>query len=183
MEQNIAEYSRISGAQKNYMIRESARKGPTWWDALAEVYVNSKLYHPWTMIINMGGNATMALFDTIETFNAGLWNNTFGGDFVETGVHLEEALGAVLSIKRGISRGMETANRGITTGETIGNATKIDQRYEGNALSGRLVEGTKMEFLGKPLDYIGTVANVPKHLMIYQDEFTKGIIFDTELGK
>ncbi len=183
MEQNLREYSAISGAQKEYSIKEASKRGPTWWDAIAEVYVNSKLYHPWTLIVNMGGNATMALFDTIETLNAGLLNRAFGGDFSETGVHVEEALGTVLSLSRGFNRGLETAGRGVLTGETIGNAMKIDQRYEGNALSGRLVEGTKMEFLGKPLDYIGTIANVPKHAMIWQDEFTKGVIFDMELGK
>lgn len=177
----LKRFSTLSDNQLRYAAKEAKRRGPNWWDAFVEVYVNAKLWHPWTLIVNAGGNALMQVMDLVETGVASQINK-IPGLKSEHGVHIEEMLDMMVAMKHGASRGWQEANAGWKSGDNL--TSKLDFRYEGDALSGRLLgPGYQNSVIAKGLDYIGSVANVPKHAMIWQDEFTKGVIFDVELAR
>lgn len=184
----LVQFDGLANSQIEYAAKQTRARGPNWWDAAAELYVNAKLFHPWTLAINAAGNFTLQLADIAETLvAAGL--NKIPGFKSDDGVVFEEFTSYANAILLGSKRGIGQVKHYKETGRTIGNATKIDQRHSGNAISKDLIKSDVIKdtmvgnAMGKSLDVIGTVVNVPKHLMIKQDEFTKGIIFDVELMK
>lgn len=189
MMDNVANFVGLANSQIEYAAGVARRKGPTWADAAAELYVNAKLWHPWTLGINGAGNMGMQMLDMVETFTAGVINK-IPGFSSEEGVALAESMDYLYAMTLGAKRGLKQMREYKKTGTTIGGTNKIDQRHQGNAISSGLIENTKLanvpvvgDVTAFGLNAIGGLVNVPKHAMIFQDEFTKGIIFDVELMK
>ena len=186
---NIAEYRKLNRTQVERAAELAKHRGPNWWDALAELYTNAKLFHPWTLAINAMGNFTLQVSDFLETgVAAGI--NKIPGFKAEDGVALEEFTNYLHAVRLGAQRGSKQVAEYRKTGQTIGNTNKFDQRHDGNAISRNLIKGSALSEIPlagnaaeSALDIFGTLVNTPKHLMIMQDEITKSVIFDTELMK
>jgi len=189
MMDNVKTFLDLSNSQIDHAAELAAKKGPNWLDSAAEIYVNSLLWHPWTIGVNSAGNVAMQLTDMAETFGAAALNKIPGYSSAD-GVALGEATDYMAAIALGVNRGFKQMREYAKTGETIGGTNKLDFRYSGNATSGKLLDGTKLgdlpvggNILKTSLNILGAVNNVPKHAMIFTDELTKGIIFDVELMK
>ena len=187
--ENVQRFNRLSNGQIEHAAELAKKNGPSWWDAMAELYVNALLWHPWSIGINAAGNAVLQMADLVETFTAGAINKIPGYGAAD-GVALGEASDYLIGMTFGVQRGFRQMREYYKNSQTIGQTNKLDMRYDGNAMSGKLIEGSRfgnIPGIGTAskvtLNMIGSVSNVSKHAMIYSDEFTKGIIFDVELFK
>ena len=188
LDEVVNSVDKLTTHQIQYAARISRSKGPNWWDAMAEIYTNALLFHPFTLAINMLGNGTLLLSNAVELGIASGLNKIPGFKAVD-GTTIEEVIDVMTAIGHGTKRGFREAVEGAKSGRHISNyGGKMDFRYEGNAFQGStfLGDGFRETDIGRGLsnglDYIGTFINLPKNSMIFQDEFTKGIVFDMELA-
>lgn len=183
----VNRFHRLSNDQLQYAAELSKSKGPGWFDALAEIYQNSLLFHPISLIVNTTGGVVMNLAHLSEMVIAAGINKIPGLESVD-GTTFTEIADVIASIKHGAARGWDEAVAGAKDGKHISQyGGKMDFRYEGNALSGNLLGDNFRSTpvgasLGHFLDYSGAIVNFPKQSMIFTDEITKGYTFDMELA-
>ena len=149
-------------------------------DAWAEVWVNSKLASPITHIVNIVGNTTFNTLRVAEYGIAATFNKIPGLSSKE-GIMFNEVWQMIKSMKYGTKLGLVNAHEAFKTGEAV--TTKLDLRKP-NALGKRLLpEKYQDTFMGHTLEMMGTYARIPGRLLVAEDEFAKGVLFQMELER
>jgi hypothetical protein len=143
-----------------------------------EYWINALLSGPKTHIVNMMSNSTVAGISIAERAVAA----RFGRLFQDEGVEVGEAMAMIQSLRGGIYDGFRNAGKALYTGKS------------GYALaSGRLEMGRERfmssgtwglrtnSWVGRGIDGLGTVVNMPGKMLQAEDEFFKTVGYRMEL--
>ncbi len=95
------------------------------------------------------------------------------------GVQFNEVLAMIKALKYGTRLGLDNAVEGFKKGAPT---TKLDLPPR-NSIGKQLAGKYEDTFLGTFLEYTGTAARVPGRLLVAEDEFMKGILFQVELER
>lgn len=145
-------------------------------DALRELFVNGLLSSPKTHVVNITSNSLVAIQSIYERAVAGGIRAGIGGD----GTNPAEALAMSYGLIESVKDAWRLAAKSLKTGETGWALNKVDLNSP-NALSAEGFKMSKETGMGRFVDFIGTVANVPTRLLGAEDEFFKTIGYRMEL--
>lgn len=149
-------------------------------DAWAEIWVNSKLASPITHVVNMAGNFT---FNTLRVAEYGIAAglNKIPGLSSKEGIMFNEVWQMIKSMNYGTKLGMVNAYEAFKTGDAV--TSKLDLRKP-NAVGARLLpDKYKDTWMGTTLELFGTYSRLPGRLLVAEDEFVKGVLFQMELER
>lgn len=149
-----------------------------WVDGWVEIWVNSRLMSPITHIVNTAGNIGFNSLRLFEYTTAATLNKI---PFMSSpdGVQFNEVLAMIKALKYGTRLGLDNAVEGFKKGAPT---TKLDLPPR-NSIGKQLAGKYEDTFLGTFLEYTGTAARVPGRLLVAEDEFMKGILFQVELER
>lgn len=149
-----------------------------WVDGWVEIWVNSRLMSPITHIVNTAGNIGFNSLRLFEYTTAAALNKI---PFFSSpdGVQFNEVLSMIKALKYGTRLGLDNAVEGFKKGAPT---TKLDLPPR-NSIGKQLAGKYEDTFLGTMFEYIGTAARVPGRLLVAEDEFMKGILFQVELER
>ena len=149
-----------------------------WVDGWVEIWVNSRLMSPITHIVNTVGNIGFNSLRLFEYTTAAALNKVpFLGS--PDGVQFNEVMSMIKALKYGTRLGLDNAVEGFKQGAPT---TKLDLPPR-NSIGKQLAGKYEDTFLGTMFEYIGTAARVPGRLLVAEDEFMKGILFQVELER
>ena len=149
-----------------------------WVDGWVEVWVNSRLMSPITHIVNTVGNIGFNSLRLFEYTTAAALNKV---PFMSSpqGVQFNEVFSMIKALKYGTRLGFDNAVEGFKKGAPT---TKLDLPPR-NSVNKELAGKYQDTFLGTMFEYLGTAARVPGRLLVAEDEFMKGILFQVELER
>ena len=149
-----------------------------WKDGWVELWVNSRLMSPITHIVNTIGNLGFNSLRLMEyTVAATLNKIPFNGS--PQGVQFNEVVAMIKALNYGGKLGMDNMVEGFKKGASN---TKLDLPPR-KAIGKELAGGMSDTPLGMILEYMGTAARFPGRLLVAEDEFMKGILFQVELER
>ena len=165
--------------QAGKMVKDSY--GKKLRDAWAEIWVNSLLSSPITHAVNVAGNTAFNVLRISEyAIAAGI--NKVPGLSGPDGVTFKQVMQMISSMKTGFRLGVENGYRAVKSGGQA-QTTKLDLRKP-NAFGKRLLpEDYQDNFLGKSLEFLGTINRLPGTALVAEDEFAKGILYRMELER
>lgn len=139
-------------------------------DAFREIWVNGLLSSPKTHMVNITSNTLVAAQQVYERMAAGAIRSFTGGEGVVAGEGMAMAHGMI----EGYKDAFRMAAKSLKTGETGLAFNKIDTPRVG-AVSAESFRISKETGLGRFVDFLGTVTNIPGRLLGAEDEFFKTI--------
>lgn len=146
-------------------------------DTVREIWINSILSGPKTHIVNMMSNSAVVGQSILERAIAGRLGDIL--DPVE-GVRIGEATAMMYGVKQAQKDALTYAAKTLRTGESGYGRGQIEGPRE-RAIS---AEGWGVDSdtaLGKGLDMVGSVVNLPGRMLTAEDEFFKTINYRAEL--
>lgn len=145
-------------------------------DVVKEVWINALLSGPKTHVVNMMSNTSVAGLTMAERWMASRYSQIFGSGEVPIG----EAGALWFGMMSGIRDAFRNAATAFRTGQSGYGVGKVELPYERAISSGRLGVGEE-SWLGKGVDALGTVVNLPGRSLTAADEFYKSIGYRMEL--
>jgi len=144
-----------------------------------EVWVNSRLMSPITHIVNVTGNLGFNLLRVFEYGTAATINKI---PFLSSpdGVMFNEVFDMIRGTLYGAQIGMVNAAEGFKTGAAI---TKLDLPPRKAITKDVLPDRYKNSAIGTMLEYFGTAVRLPGRMLVAEDEFFKGVLFNMELER
>ena len=144
-----------------------------------EIWVNSRLMSPITHIVNVVGNLGFNSLRVMEYSMAAAINKV---PFFSSpdGVMFNEVLAMIRSTNYGLKLGMDNAAEGFKSGAAI---TKLDLPNRKSITKDVLQEKYKNSYMGTMLEYFGTAVRFPGRMLVAEDEFFKGVLFQMELER
>jgi hypothetical protein len=170
----LAEQPGMAGA-----LDQMVRKGATakTMDAVREVWINAILSGPKTHIVNMMSNSAVVAQSIVERAVAGRIGSILNPvDGVKIGEAQAMAFGVRMAMRdalRNAWKTMQTGESGFGMGQIEGPRTR--------ALSSEAAGVEATSLLGRGLDMMGSVVNVPGRALTASDEFFKSINYRAEL--
>jgi hypothetical protein len=164
------------GAQ---VIANLAEKG-TFAKGLASVqeyWINALLSGPKTHMANIMSNTGVVAASMVERAAASKLSRFLG---TEAGVEIGEAAAQAAGIRGGILDAFRYAGKAIRSGETGFGLDKIEAPRL-KAISSTAWNVRSDSWLGKAIDGLGTIVNVPGRMLAAEDEFFKTIGYRMEL--
>ena len=172
--QELEEIDKMSVSEKRTRLSAMDRSfSAKTFRALTEVYVNGLLSSGKTLaIVNPVGTSTAIVADIFETTFAGLKTAIVG----EGDVTLKEAVALNWSYMTGGINALKVGLKAFRQGPDIHSNVKLDfMNVKDRAISSAAFNmGGNM---GKAVDYLGTLVNVPGKFLISTDEAFKSLIF------
>lgn len=144
--------------------------GATSVDAIKEVWINGLLSSPKTHMVNITSNTLVAAQQIYERAAAGAIRSFTGGEGVVPGEAFAMAHGMVESIKDAF----RLSALALKTGESGWAFNKIDMART-KAISSEAFRMRSETAMGRFVDFLGTVTNVPGRLLGAEDEFFRTI--------
>jgi hypothetical protein len=170
----LAEQPGMAGAL-DQMIRKGAVAKTM--DAVREVWINAILSGPKTHIVNMMSNSAVVAQSIVERAVAGRLGSVLNPvDGVKVGEAQAMAFGVRMAMRdalRNAWKTLQTGESGFGMGQIEGPRTR--------ALSSEAAGIDANTMLGKGLDMVGSVVNVPGRALTASDEFFKSINYRAEL--
>ena len=144
-----------------------------------EIWVNSRLMSPITHIVNITGNLGFNLLRVFEYGTAATINKI---PFMSSpdGVMFNEVFDMIRGTLYGTQIGMNNAAEGFKSGAAI---TKLDLPPRKAITKDVLPEKYKHSAIGMMLEYFGTAVRFPGRMLVAEDEFFKGVLFNMELER
>ncbi len=183
-----------SQAARNAMIEKSMMSGVK--DIWFTTYINGLLSGPVSHAKNIISNTLFGLYQIPERLVASFYSNTLpqgvrswralvpGSEQDKIG--FDEALTMALSLRNGISEGLELASKAWKTGQPSDLMSKIElQRSPQESLGASLqtlTGQTPDTWMGKALGYYGTAVTLSGRALMTEDEFFKGVLYRMELN-
>jgi hypothetical protein len=172
-------------------LADVVRRGwtATTMDAVKEAYVLGLLWNPTTHLVNAGSNMIVAFQSVYERAVAAKIGDTLGS--AADGVANGEAIAMAYGMISSMGDAFRLAGRAIRTGETGAGVGKIDLPREraisSTAVSRELGHGAAdaaaftESGMGRAIDFIGAVNNVPGRVLGAGDEFFRTITYRAEV--
>lgn len=145
-------------------------------DAVKELWINGLLSSPKTHVVNVMSNTGVAFQQIYERAAAGQIRNLVGGEGVVAG----EATAMAYGLMEGLKDAFRLSAKALKTGESMHAFNKVDL-VRTNSVSAEAFRMSKETGLGRAVDFLGTVTNVPGRLLQAEDEFFKTIGYRMEL--
>lgn len=146
-------------------------------DSVQEAWVMALLSGPKTHLVNMMGNAAVALGQVFERSVASRIGSVLGD---ETGVMMGESLSMLRGMMGGVMDGLRLAGQAFKMNASGGWAGKIDLPHA-PAISAENWRLAKDGVLGKTVDVLGNAMRLPGRALMAEDEFFKAVGFRSEL--
>lgn len=140
-------------------------------DAIQEYWINAILSGPKTHIVNVLSNASVIGLTVLERAAASRLGRVLGGDDV---VEVGEASALAHGARMGFMDALRNAGRTLRTGETGFGVGKVEVP-PGRNISSTAWNMRSDSFLGRAVDTLGAVVNLPGRLLQTEDEFFKTI--------
>tara|TARA_S200002703_G_scaffold67759_1_gene58889 strand:- start:1532 stop:4399 length:2868 start_codon:yes stop_codon:yes gene_type:complete len=170
-------YLQLQPYQKTQFVKDSYSKKLR--DAWAEAWVMTRLMSPITHTVNIVGNTSFNALRIAEYgIAAGINKLPIVGS--KEGVHFNEVWAMIKSMKYGSKLAVGNAWTSLKTGDA--STTKLDLRKD-KAITRDLAGSLKDTPLGYFFDYMGAVVRTPGRLLVAEDEFAKGFLFQMELER
>lgn len=144
--------------------------------AVQEYWINALLSGPKTHAVNMMSNTGVVGLSVLERSMAA----KFGRMFSDEGVELGEAAAQVAGLRGGILDAFRNAGKAMRTGQTGFGMNKIELSRTRYISSGSWNVRSD-SWMGRAIDGVGAVVNVPGRLLQAEDEFFKTIGYRMEL--
>ena len=151
--------------------------------AIAEIFVNSYLASPLSHIVNISSNAVFNVLTVAEYGIAAAINKI---PFLETpdGIRFSEVYEMMLSYKDGAALGWHNGLKSIINNKPISGANAKLDLYKDQIIGSQLLgDKYKNSMLGAGLEAIGVFTTTPSRLLVGEDEFAKGIIYQQQLRR
>ena len=151
--------------------------------AIAEIFVNSYLASPLSHIVNISSNAVFNVLTVAEYGIAATINKV---PFLESadGIRFSEVWEMMLSYKDGAALGWHNGIKSMINNKPMsGNNAKLDL-YKDQIIGSQLLgDKYKNSMLGAGLEAIGVFTTTPSRLLVGEDEFAKGVIYQQQLRR
>lgn len=151
--------------------------------AIAEIFVNSYLASPLSHIVNISSNAVFNVLTVAEYGIAATINKV---PFLESpdGIRFSEVYEMMLSYKDGAALGWHNGIKSMINNKPMsGNNAKLDL-YKDQIIGSQLLgDKYKNSMLGAGLEAIGVFTTTPSRLLVGEDEFAKGVIYQQQLRR
>lgn len=190
-----------SRAARNAMVEKSMASGIK--DVWFSTYINGLLSGPATHAKNIVSNTMFGLYQIPERYVASLYSNyapkgmragelpsglKWWGDLVpgsaEDKYAMSETLTMANSLVQGMKEGLVLASKSWKTGQANDLVSKIEMQ---RGLATPPISSAAMgiepdKWLGKAVDYYGTVVTAPGRALLSEDEFFKGTLYRMDLN-
>jgi hypothetical protein len=149
-------------------------------DVAKEVWVNALLSNPKTHVVNMLGNTAGLLSELVERAAAGVYSQAIGSGAISP----REGAAKAFALRQGMQEGLRLAWKSARTGESqFGPETlKSEAGGFGKAISAEALHMSPDDWMGRGVDALGTVVNVPTRLLGAEDDFFKAIAYRMEVN-
>lgn len=150
--------------------------GATSVDAIRELWVNGLLSSPKTHVVNISSNTGVVFQSIYERAAASVIRQVTGGEGVVPGEAMAMTYGMIESMKDAF----RLSAKALKTGQTGWALNKVDLPRE-RSVSAEAFRMGHETTMGRAVDFLGSVANVPGRLLGAEDEFFKTIGYRMEL--
>ncbi|QYU68581.1 hypothetical protein J4558_00065 [Leptolyngbya sp. 15MV] len=155
----------------------------SWGDAFVEAFINSILSSPITHYINVMGSAAFGLMDILDRGAAAAIGSArravLGPVEASDRVYWAEVAAKVHGVRTSFLEALTAGRQAFATGETLDDASKLDRRYRGEAISAETFGATGS--FGLAIDYVGRALNLPTRMLLAEDDFFKTVFRQSEM--
>lgn len=186
-----------SRAARNSMVEKSMASGIK--DVWFTTYINGLLSGPATHVKNIASNTLFGLYQIPERYVASLYSN-YAPDAIRSGAikswgdlvpgsaedkfAMSEASTMASSLVQGMQEGLMLASKSWKTGQPSDLLSKIEMQrgLDTPPISSAAMGIEPDKWLGKAIDYYGTVITAPGRALLSEDEFFKGTLYRMDLN-
>lgn len=148
----------------------------------AEVFTNFLLYGPKTLAVNVIGGSVNLVTNIVERGIAGAWGKLIGDP---DGVAIQETLWQMHGMKSSMLDAFRNAAKTWRTngvGFAYGDGTAISFMDDPvRRISSSYLNVDEASWMGRTIDYLGAVVNVPSKALMATDEFYKTVAYNMHL--